>query len=307
MSKRIAITGAYGYSGKYIARRLLAQGDEVITLTGHPERENPFGEAIQAYPFDFDHPEKLVESLSGVDTLFNTYWVRFSHGETAFEKAIKNTRILFEAARKAGVRRVTHVSITNPKINSPLPYFAGKAQLEADLKASGLSYAIIRPTVVFGKEDILINNIAYLLRRFPFFAIPGSGDYRLQPIFVEDLAEIAVLAGERSEDMVIDAVGPKVYTFRELVEEIRAAVGSRAWLVHLSPSLALTSARVLGLALRDVVLTHDEIRGLMSDLLISDKAPTGKKELRDWLRENAAEVGAHYASELKRGYFNLNP
>ena len=302
MTKRTAITGAFGYSGKYIAKRLLAQGHQVITLTGHPNRKNPFDEAVHAYSFNFDNPDALVETLQGVDTLFNTYWVRFSHGDTTFDDAVANTRTLFDAAKKAGVRRVVHVSITNPEIDSPLPYFKGKAQLEAYLKASGLSYAIIRPTVIFGVEDILINNIAYLLRRFPLFAIPASGNYRLQPIYAEDLAKIAIEAGESTDNLVIDAVGPKIYTFKALVKEIRESIGSRAKLIHIPPLLALTMSRLLGLALGDVVLTHDEIQGLMADLLISEEAPTGQKELKDWLRENANTIGAHYASELKRHY-----
>ncbi|MBC8504585.1 MAG: NAD(P)H-binding protein [Anaerolineales bacterium] len=302
MSKRIAITGAFGYSGKYITERLLAKGNQVITLTGHPNRKNPFNKEVQAYPFNFNNLDALAESLQGVDTLFNTYWVRFSHGDITFENAVDNTRSLFNAAKRVGVRRIVHVSITNPIIDSPLPYFKGKAQLEQDLKVSGLSYAIIRPTVIFGVEDILINNIAYLLRRFPLFIIPGSGDYRLQPIYAEDLADIAVAAGEQSENLIIDAVGPKIYSFNELVKEIRAAVGSNAKLIHISPFLALAMSRLLGLALGDVVLTNDEIQGLMADLLVSDKAPTGKKELKEWLHENADTVGMHYASELKRHY-----
>ena len=302
MSKRIAITGAFGYSGKYITERLLADEQQVITLTGHPNRENPFDREVQAYPFNFEQPDQLIKTLQGVDTLFNTYWVRFSHGSTTFEKAVNNTRTLFKAARQAGVRRVVHISITNPKIDSPLPYFKGKAQLEQELIESGLSYAIIRPTVIFGLEDILINNIAYLLRRYPVFAVPGSGEYRLQPIYAEDLAKIVVAAGESTENMLMDAVGPKTYTFNALVEEIRKAVGSHAKIVHVPPIIALTMSRLLGLALGDVVLTYDEVRGLMSDLLISDKAPTGIKDLKEWLRENADHVGLKYASELKRHY-----
>jgi len=302
MSKLIAVTGSFGYSGKYITRRLIKQGHQVITLTGHPDRENPFDTEIKAFPFNFDNPEALAESLDGVDTLFNTYWVRFSHGGTTFENAVENTRTLFKAAKQAGVRRVVHVSITNPTIESPLPYFKGKAQLEADLRDSGLSFAIIRPTVIFGVEDILINNIAYLLRRFLLFGIPGSGDYLLQPIFAEDLAEIAIQAGERNDDLIIDAVGPKIYTFKEMVLEIREAIGSRSWLIHIPPFLALTLSRILGFFVGDVLLTRNEIKGLMANLLISQKPPTGRVELNTWLKDNVHKVGASYASEIKRHY-----
>src|SRR5208283_1221478 len=185
-----AVTGAFGYSGRYIAARLLDEGREVITLTNSLARANPFGGRVRAFPLAFDEPEQLAKSLAGVDVLFNTYWVRFNHRLFTHTQAVQNTLVLFEAARRAGVRRVVHVSITNPSEDSPLEYFAGKARLERALREGGLSHAILRPTVLFGREDILINNIAWALRRFPFFAVFGDGSYRLQPIHVDDLADL---------------------------------------------------------------------------------------------------------------------
>jgi uncharacterized protein YbjT (DUF2867 family) len=300
---KVAVTGAFGYTGKYIARRLLAQGKTVITLTGRPGQPAPeLDGRVEAVPYNFDHSEALRASLSGVTTLYNTYWVRFSHGETSFDLAVANTHRLLQAAQEAGVRRIVHVSITNPSPDSPLPYFHGKAALEQAIQASGLSYAILRPTVIFGKEDILINNIAWLLRRFPIFAIPGSGTYRLQPVYVEDMAELAVQAGEEAESQVIDVVGPDIFTFNELVRLIAASIGSRARLIHLSPGLALFLSRLVGWVVGDVVLTPDEVAGLSMNLLVSSNRPTGRVHLADWLADNAALVGKHYASELRRHY-----
>ncbi|MFZ5824735.1 MAG: SDR family oxidoreductase [Bacillota bacterium] len=303
MAELHVVTGAFGYTGKYIARLLLARGHRVMTLTGHPDRPNPFGDQVRALAFHFDRPDLLAESLRGVDTLYNTYWVRFAYGEVDYDLAVRNTKILFQAAREAGVKRVVHVSITNASSESPLPYFRGKGVLEEALRESGLSYAIIRPTVVFGPEDILINNIAWLLRRFPLFIVPGSGDYRLQPIFVEDLAELVVRAGEAGgENMEIDAVGPERFTFDELVALVARTVSSRAARVHLPPAVALAAARGISRLLGDVLLTRDEVDGLMADLLIADGPPPGKRRLSDWLRENAPGVGARYASEVARHY-----
>lgn len=296
------VTGAFGYTGKYITRRLLAMGRQVVTLTGHPDRHNPFGDRVRAVPFNFDRPDELARSLHGATTLYNTYWVRFSHGDTTFEQAVANTKTLIDAAVAAGLRRIVHVSITNPSLDSPLPYFRGKAVLEEAIVQSGLAYAIIRPTVIFGVEDILINNIAWLLRRFPVFAVPGSGDYRLQPIFVEDMAELAVRAGQQSENVIVDAVGPEVFTFDELVRLIAAKVGSRARLIHVSPQLALTLARLISPVVRDVVLTQEEVDGLMANLLISRDPPTGQTRLSDWLSQDGRQVGSRYASELARHY-----
>ncbi|MEW5984499.1 MAG: NAD(P)H-binding protein [Acidobacteriota bacterium] len=211
------VTGAFGYSGKYIAGRLLAAGARVRTLTNSPQRRNPFGAAVEAHPYNFDRPDDMVRSLQGASVLINTYWVRFDHADFTHAAAVRNTLRLFDAAQRAGVRRIVHVSITNPSPHSALPYFRGKAELESALRESEVSYAILRPTVLFGREDILINNIAWMLRRFPVFGVFGDGRYKLQPIFVDDLAGLAVEEASSSENVVRDATGPETFTYRELV------------------------------------------------------------------------------------------
>ncbi len=296
------VTGAFGYIGKYITRRLLAEGRRVRTLTAHPNRPNPFGDQVSVAPFNFHKPDDLVASMRGATTLYNTYWIRFAHGSVSFEIAVEHSRTLIGAAERAGVGRIVHVSITNPSAESHLPYFRGKAAVEAIIGASGLSHAIIRPTVVFGVEDILINNIAWLLRRFPVFGVPGSGDYRLQPVFVEDVAELAVDAGRQEGGTTVDAVGPEVYTFRELVRLIAGAISSRAKIVSLPRWSVLLISKLMGPLVGDVILTRDEAEGLMSNLLVSDASPTGKTSFRDWVDENAHALGAAYASELDRHY-----
>ena len=296
------VTGAFGYTGRYIARRLLAAGRRVVTLTGHPHRPSPFGEAVRALPFSFQDPAALTESLRGAATLYNTYWVRFPYRGVTYQQAVEHSRVLIAAAREAGVRRIVHISITNASEASPFPYFRGKGQVERAVVESGVPYAILRPRVVFGREDILINNIAWLVRRFPVFAVPGSGAYRLQPVYVEDVAELAVEAGAREDDVVLDAVGPETYTFDELVRLIGRTVGRRVRLLHLPPWLALALSRLVGLLVRDVVLTREEMDGLMAELLVSSGLPTGRTLLSQWLQQHADTVGTRYASELARHY-----
>lgn len=296
------VTGAFSYTGKYIAQRLLAQGRLVRTLTNHANRGSSVGVKVDAFPFNFDRPSELVRSLQGVTTLYNTYWVRFTHGSITFDEAVENTQKLIRAAVEAGVKRFVHVSITNPHAQSPLPYFRGKGLLEQALMNSKLSYAILRPTVIFGDEDILINNIAWLLRRFPLFVIPGDGEYRLQPISADDMADLAVTAGQRRDNQIIDAVGPEIYTFETLVQLIATTVRSRALIVHLPPRTALALSQFIGRFVKDVVLTQEEVDGLMSNLLVVDGPPTGRTHLSDWLRDHAATVGMQYASELQRHY-----
>lgn len=296
------VTGVFGYIGRYIAGRLLAQGHSVKTLTGHPDRPNPFGDRIQAAPFNFERPEELALSLKGCDALFNTYWIRFAHGNMDFERAVANSRTLIEAARRAGVRKIVHVSITNPSEDSPLPYFRGKARVERFIIESGLSYAIIRPTVVFGPEDILINNIAWFVRLFPVFAIPGSGRYQVQPIFVEDIGELAVNAARQESNLVLDAVGPEIFAFEDLVRLIAEGVHTRPKFLHVNPGVALGMLRLVGLIVDDVILTREEIEGLMANLLVSKQPATGQTRFSEWLEQNASVLGTQYTSELQRHY-----
>jgi NADH dehydrogenase len=300
MNERHVVTGAFGYSGKYITRRLLDLSFQVDTITNSPDRANPFEGQITAYPFNFEEPEKLAETLRGAAVLYNTYWVRFNHKDFKHADAVANTLVMFEAARQAGVERVVHVSITNPSEDSELEYFSGKARLERGLMKSGLSYAILRPTVLFGKEDILVNNIAWTLRKLPVFGVFGDGKYRLQPIYVDDLAKLAVEQGQSRENVIIDAIGPETFTYRGLVEEIGAIIGKKRAVIGVPPALGYLVGAIIGRLVGDVLITQDEVEGLMADLLYTDSPPAGETKLTDWAREHAAELGHKYASELAR-------
>jgi uncharacterized protein YbjT (DUF2867 family) len=296
-----AVTGAFGYSGLHLARFLLARGERVRNLTGHPDRPDPLAGAVEVTRFGFDDQEAMRAALRDVRVLYNTYWVRFDHGASTFARAVENSRALFRAAAEAGVERVVHVSITNPTADSPLPYFRGKAEVESALRETGLSHAILRPAVFFGGRDVLVNNIAWLLRRLPVFGV-APGPYGLQPIHVEDFARLAAEQGASRVDGVLDAVGPEALAFEELVRLVRRAVGSRAALVPVPRTILLAAARLIGALVRDVVLTPDEVAGLTANLLVSKGPATAPTRFSDWLTGNAERLGAEWASELHRHY-----
>jgi uncharacterized protein YbjT (DUF2867 family) len=295
------VTGAFSFTGRYVAARLLELGREVRTLTRHPQSASPFGPRVEAFPLDFDL-DTLTERLRGADTLYNTYWIRSPRGNLTFERVLDNTGTLLVAAREAGVRRVVQLSVSNASASSALPYFRAKALAEEALSSSGLSYAIVRPTLVFAPEDVLVNNIAWLLRRLPLFVVPGSGRYTLQPVSVEDVAELAVAAGSGTQPTVMDAAGPDILSFDELVRLVREAVGSRAAILHGSPRLAFALSGLVGKILRDTLVTRAELAGLMQGLLTSEGPPTGNRRFTAWLGENAESVGRSYTSERRRNW-----
>jgi NADH dehydrogenase len=294
------VTGAFSFTGRYIAEELLARERRVRTLTRQPHPSHPLATRIEAAPLAFD--DSLVASLHGTDTLYNTYWVRFERGSVTFAGAVANTARLVEAARRAGVRRVVHVSVANPDHSSPFPYFRGKAQTEDVVRDSGLSYAIVRPTLVFGPDDVLVNNIAWGLRHVPLFLLPGDGQCEVQLVSVRDTASICVDAGVANDDVVLDAAGPSRWTFEDFVRLIARAVGSRAWIRRAPTGIALAASRLAGLAMRDVLLTRDELGALKAGLIVSREEPLGRDRFDLWLAENAWRVGRRYTSELARNF-----
>ncbi|HTW57998.1 MAG TPA: NAD(P)H-binding protein [Terriglobales bacterium] len=302
MTDTVVITGALSYTGKYATRQLLDRGYCVRTLTSHPQRPNPFGERVAIFPYNFDRPDELRQSLSGASTLINTYWIRFPHADLTFETAVRNSRTLIRAAEDAGIQRIVYVSIANPSVESPLAYYKGKAQVEEAVTTSGLSYAILRPTVVFGTEDILVNNIAWFVRQFPVFGIPGDGRYGVRPIYVEDMARLLAGSVEQQENSIRDAVGPETYSFEELVRLIAQRLGKEVRCVHIPKTAAYVATLLTGWLMRDVVLTWEEYEGLMRNLLVTPGPASGQTLLSEWLEENADRVGRGYASELARHY-----
>jgi uncharacterized protein YbjT (DUF2867 family) len=298
------VTGAFSYSGAAIASELQAAGRRVRTLTGHPGRapKTPAGPGIGVRPLDFADPAALVTSLRGARTLYNTYWVRFAHGQVDHPVAVARSRVLFQAAAEAGVHRIVHTSITNPSADSPYPYFRGKAAVELALRDLGISHAVLRPAILFGGNGVLINNIAWLLRHLPVFAVGGTGEYRIRPIHVDDLARLAVRAGNSATTETIDAVGPERPAFIDLVRTIRDAVGSRSQIVRVPGALIPPAARVLGLALRDTLLTADEYGGMADGLADTDGAATGETALSRWIIDHRDSLGRGYANELTRHF-----
>ena len=296
------VTGAFGYIGRYISKFLLERGRTVHTITTHPDKPNPFGPAVKAFAYSFDNPGVLTQTLSGAETLFNTYWIRFPLDGQTYESALENTRILFRCAKQAGVKRIVHIGVTRASLDSALPYYRGKAMQESILEDSGVPFSIVRPTLVFGKEDILVNNIAWLIRNSPVFPIFGSGRYRVQPVFVEDLAEIAIGQSTGPAGTTVDAIGPETFTFHEFVSLIAEQTGRRPGIVNVPPSLGIFCGQILGAFLRDVLLTRNELRGLMDEMLTSGQAPNGATRFSDWLEKNKATVGDHYSSEVARHF-----
>jgi nucleoside-diphosphate-sugar epimerase len=294
------VTGAFSYTGRHIAEALLERGRSVRTLTRKQDPTHPLADRVERAPLVFD--ASLTDSLRGAETLYNTYWVRFERGETTFDQAVANTRALFAAAREAGVRRIVHISVANADASSPYPYFRAKAAVEEALRDTGLSHAIVRPTIVYGPDDILVNNIAWALRHVPVFLVAGDGRYEVQPVSVHDVARLCVEGGERDEDTAVDAAGPERWAFTDFIGLIRSACRGWARIAHAPPALVLATGRAAGLVLRDVIATGDELEVARAGLLVSHEPALGTDSFESWVRGQGRLLGRRYVSEVRRNY-----
>ena len=169
------VTGAFSFTGRAIAEELLDRGRKVRTLTRRDAPGDPLAARIERAELQFRDEDALRVRSSGSTRSSTPTGSASRTARRPSSRAVDEHALLVRAAKSAGARRIVHVSVTNPSLASSLPYFRGKAEVERDVAGSGLSYAIVRPTLVFGPRDILVNNIAWGLRRSPVFPIAGDG------------------------------------------------------------------------------------------------------------------------------------
>ena len=296
------VTGAFGYTGRWIAHHLLEKGVQVRTLTNAVGRDDPFDGRVEVHPLDFDDHAALVESLRGAEVLYNTYWVRYNRRRRNFEHgiAVENSKRLFKAAAEAGVERIVHFSVAHPHKAPDWTYFCGKVAVEKYLNDSEYCFAILRPTVLFGgHRNVLINNIAWMLRKFPIFGVFGMGNYPIQPVHVKDVARVAVEQGESRENVTIDVTGPETFRYKEYIGVMAKSMSLRRIILPMPPFVGWLFGKFLGLLLQDLVITRAEIKGLRRGLMASDEDPLGQLKFSEWIAEHGKDFGKRYQNDLK--------
>ncbi len=299
MARRAVVTGAFSYVGAAVAAELLRRGYAVHTLTNRRAPADAGG--ITSAPLAFD-PEHLAREMAGVDAFVNTYWIRLPHGGQTFDTAVENSRVLVSAAVRARVGRLVHVSVSNASLGSNLGYYAGKARVDEAVRAAPIPHAIVRPTLVVGPNDVLTSNVAWLLRTFPFFLVPGGGRAPVEPVTLSDTGRIIADAAQATGDLDVDAAGPDVMTFRDYVHLVARAVGVTRPVLGAPAWLSLAALSAVGPLVRDVILTREEWLGLAQGLLVSKKPPLGRESVAGWLLAHGSSLGRAYANDLRRHF-----
>ena len=299
MNKRIVITGAFSYTGAAVSQELLRRGYSIHSLTNRQplQKDN----AISSAPLRFER-DYLKGELGGANTFVNTYWVRLPYAGQSFASAVKNSKMLIDAAVSAGVKRIIQVSVSNAEDGKNLGYYAGKAEVDAYVRQCGIPFTIVRPTFIVGQADVLTNNIAWLLRRFPIFLIPGNTSHRLQPILLDDAAHIIADAVEYQGNQEVDAAGPDIMSFAEYVELVANGCNLKRPMIRVPEGLSLGFLQAIQPLLQDIILTREELLGLKQELLISHKPPLGKDSVAKWLQVHGDKLGHQYTNDIYRHF-----
>ncbi|MFA7605825.1 MAG: complex I NDUFA9 subunit family protein [Rhodocyclaceae bacterium] len=276
--QRVVILGGSGFVGRSIANRLSRAGIDLLVPTRRRARAAqvlllPTVEAVEA---DIHDPATLRGLLKGADAVINLIGVLHSrsgapYGPDFARAHVELPRQLVAACREAGVRRLIHVSALGADANGPSEYQRSKAAGETEIRAAGeaLDWTILRPSVVFGREDNFLNLFAGLTRLFPVLPLAGAGT-RFQPVYVEDVAEVVwrSLNDTAAIGQTWELAGPQVYTLRELVSYVSELTGKRRPILPLSDGLAMLQARLMELAPKPL-MSRDNVRSMQADNVAS--------------------------------------
>ena len=295
------VTGAFSFTGRYVAKRLLADGEEVRTMTRFPQSASPFSQEVRAVPYDYDSLDSLTEALAGCNRLINTYWRRQPEGALGYDRVVQQSKNLFAAAKAAGVERIVHISINDPH-GKDFPYFRAKCRTERALRECGVSAIVVRPQLVFGDGELLINNLAWTLRKSRWAPVPGDGRYLMQPIHADDYADLIVAVARTEQRGVVDGVGPDVLTYDDMVRLVGEAIGRSPRIIHVHPRIFARAARVVSRFFTEPTVLKYEVYGCLVENGVVPRQPQGSRRLVDWLRERKDSLGRRYADQDHRPF-----
>jgi uncharacterized protein YbjT (DUF2867 family) len=278
---QIAVLGGAGFIGRYVVKRLAGRG-EMLTVGGRHASQATFlrlkGEVGQVglVNIAIDSEALLPEFLAGKDALINCVGILREHGAQTFDRVHHLAPAkLARLAREAGVPRLIHISALGADPRSPSSYARSKAAGEQAVKDAFPTATILRPSIVFGPEDDFFNRFAKLAVMSPFVPLIGGGETRVQPVYVGDVADAVVTAldDHAAAGRTYELGGPKIYTFRRLMELMLAEIKRKRWFIDLPFGLASLQARLLSI-LPNPPLTVDQVAMLKRDNVVSSGALT---------------------------------
>jgi uncharacterized protein YbjT (DUF2867 family) len=280
-SRRTAVLGGSGFVGRYVVQRLAARGDVIPVGCRHAEDAKflmTLGNVgqIAAFNIAIDDERLLPAFLAGSGAVVNCVGILVERGRQTFEQVHhQGPARLARLAREAGVERLIHISAIGADPRSRSLYARSKAQGEAAVRDSFPTATILRPSIVFGPEDQFFNRFAAMAMVLPVLPLIGGGRTRFQPVYVGDVADAVLkcLEDPATAGRTYELGGPKIYTFRQLVELLLAEIRRKRLLIDVPFGLAEFQARLMSV-LPNPPLTPDQVELLKQDNVVSSGALT---------------------------------
>ena len=298
----VLVTGPTGFLGRRVVQKLLDHNYQVRCLVRSPGRERilPQG-SVDVYYGDIDNPEALISACRGVEQVIHLVAVIRQGKEATFDSVNRvGVQNVVAAAKEAGsVGQFIHVSAVGAVNNPEFPYLQSKWEGEQTVIDSGLPYTIIRPSIIFGRGDEFLNSLAALVRVFPMVPIISSGRNRLQPIWVDDVAQCIALSLSRHDlqGHILELGGPEQLSYNEIVRIVSRTMGRRR--VHLHVPMWIMRFNV---ALMQALMSRPPINSEMLKMMrVRNVAEVGVVEQVFGFRAKAMEDGIDFVNELTFG------
>lgn len=238
---KLFLTGATGFVGGHLLKRLLREGHEVRCLVRSGAwAARLAGQGAKPFPGDILEPQTVVAGMKGADAVIQLVGIIKEIGAATFERVhFEGAKNVIDVAKQNGIRKFIQMSALGVRPNARSRYHQTKYRAEEYLKGSGLEYTIFRPSVIFGPGDGFVNLVADLVRKAPIVPLPGGGHNRLQPVSVYDVAEFftQALVTPRSSRQTLDLGGPENLEYREIVRRVMQVLGKKKPTVSVPISL----------------------------------------------------------------------
>jgi NADH dehydrogenase len=264
---KVFLTGATGFVGRNILKRLLAEGHSVRALVREPEEAGALkAEKVELMAGDVAEGAGLDQGMQGCDAAIHLVGIIVEKGKNTFERVHHlGTRNVVEAAKRMGLKRMVHMSALGARADGAAKYQTTKWKGEEEVRGSGIRYCILRPSLIFGKGDGFVTQMMNTMRSAPLFRpVPGDGKPKFRPVSIDDVTACFVhaLTTEAATNQTVKLGGADELTLNEVLAEIARCAGVRKPAVHIPMPLMFAGATVAQSLLKNPPITVDQLKML---------------------------------------------
>ncbi len=259
---KIAVTGGTGFVGRNLVNRLLSDNHEITILANRQSAKELFGKKVRAVSGSVHNFSDLIPAFQESQVVYHLVGIIAETRKNTFEKTVaEGTKNIVAACREAGVKKIIYLSSLGTSANAQSAYHKTKYLAEQSVINSGLEWVIFRSSIIYGKGDGFLTIMSKIIRMLPFVPIFGDGEYKLQPIHINDLTEVMAAAAmdSRAVGQIIDLGGPEQLEYVQVINYLKQALGKKRLNFHIPFGVIKPMAVLMELFLKPAPLTRDQL------------------------------------------------